>query len=191
MTRRYSTEMYKGQRLKEKRLLYRSFPFRALERLCKARFFALFGDQCFKCGTPELPPRANCPPVLCMDHHIPMALGGRLEPGNIVGLCRRCNERKLDQHPEQFYTQQELEKLAEIFAQQPALFDFTFDDDAWRQDPAAYLVSLGLHEELVDQLLHDELHEDYIGIPDPPRFEFTVSIDITSLLKGLDKDAAD
>ena len=190
MTRQSSTEIYKGQRQKEKRLLYRRFPFRALERLCKARFFALFGNKCFKCGAPELPPRVNCFPVLCMDHHIPMVLGGRLEPGNIVVLCRRCNAQKLDQPPEQFYTPQELAQLPAIFAQQAPLFDFAFDEEAWVQGPAAYLVSLGLDEELVEQLLHDELHPDYIGMPDPRRVAFTISMDVSSLLKDLGKDTA-
>ncbi len=119
-----------------------------------------------------------------------MVLGGRLEPGNIVALCRRCNGKKLDQPPEQFYTPQELAQLPAIFMQQAALFDFAFDDEAWRQDPAAYLVSLGLDEVLVEQLLHDELHQDYIGMPDPRRIEFTISMDISSLLKDLGKDNA-
>lgn len=102
----------------------------------------------------------------------------------------RCNEQKLDQPPEQFYTPQELAQLPAIFAQQAALFDFAFDEEAWVQGPAAYLVSLGLDEELVEQLLHDELHPDYIGMPDPRRVEFTISMDVSSLLKDLGKDTA-
>lgn len=176
MAKKLSSELYKGQRQKEKRLLYMGFRFRALERLCKSRFFALFDNKCFKCGTPELPLSVGRPPVLCMDHHIPMVLGGRLEPGNIVSLCRHCNEGKLDQPPEQFYSHQELERLKPIFAQQAALFTFTFDDEAWRKDPAAYLVSLGLDVGLVDQLLHDELHPDYIGLPMESLFALTISI---------------
>lgn len=190
MARQSSTEVYKGQRQKEKRLLYRCFPFRALERLCKARFFALFDNKCFKCGAPELPACPSCSPVLCMDHHIPMVLGGRLEPGNIVALCRRCNAQKLDQPPEQFYTLEELAQLPLIFARQAAVFDFAFDDGAWRQNPAGYLVSLGLDEGLVEQLLHDELHQDYIGMPDPRQFGFAISIDISGVLKDFGKDMA-
>lgn len=172
-----SVELYPGQRNKEKRLLFSRFVFRAIEDAYKAKFFDLFGTQCFKCGQPEtyIPGSAGMK-ILCIDHHVPMAHGGTLVPGNLVSLCRTCNNRKRDQMPDVFYTSEELKTLAPLLERQHALFDFTFDEDAWQRDPAGYLVRLGLSPLLVQALLHDEEHPNFIGLPSPPRVSFTLSI---------------
>lgn len=183
MAKRASVELYPGQRNKEKRKLFECFPFRALDRVCKEKFFALFDNQCFKCGQPETyVPGTKGLKVLCMDHHLPMAHGGHLVPGNLVSLCRTCNNSKLDRMPEEFYSAEELQRLSPLLELQHALFDFVFDDDAWRADPAGYLVGLGMSPELVQALLHDEEHPDYIGLPRSPAISLTLSFNWPELL---------
>lgn len=144
MVKKKSAEVFPGQRQKEKRALWGRYQLSALERHYKAKFFDVFGNRCFKCGAVELPPQRGKMPVLCVDHHVPMALGGHLEPGNLVVLCRRCNELKLDRLPEDFYTSEELLRLAPFLECQHEFFAFTFDWDAWNKDRGAYLRSLGL-----------------------------------------------
>lgn len=73
---RKSEEKFPGQRNKEKRELFSPYRLRVIEDLYKRRFFKHFGNCCFKCGKPEKPkPEIGAPPNLCMDHHLPMALG--------------------------------------------------------------------------------------------------------------------
>ena len=182
MSVRSSTELYKGQRLREKRALFENFPFRCLEDLCKARFYALFGNQCFKCGSEGISHYLGRFDNLCMDHHVPMKLGGHLVPGNLTALCRRCNGKKLDLLPELFYSEQELERLAPFLEQQKAIFGFQFDVDAWHAAPADYLISLGVAQDLVHAILYDEEHIDFMGLPDRPHAcTVSISIDIGSL----------
>lgn len=166
MPKRASVELFPGQRQKEKRQLWGRYVWSAIERLYKERFFGLFGHRCFKCGADDTACEGALP-LLCVDHHIPMALGGHLVPGNLVALCRRCNGLKLDQHPHDFYTDAELERLAPLLAMQEEFFAFRFDWDAWDKDRSAYLIALGLPAAFVHELLHDEMHRDFIGLPDP------------------------
>jgi hypothetical protein len=51
------------------------------------------GDHCQECCAVEL---GN----LHIDHVMPRALGGDDELGNLQLLCRRCNVRKKDKHPD-------------------------------------------------------------------------------------------
>lgn len=113
-----------------------------------------------------------------------MALGGHLVPGNLVALCRDCNNKKLDSHPENFYTPIELERLQPILLQQQEIFSFTFDGEAWRNDREAYLVSLGVDRGLVQEILFNLEHPDYI--PPPSDMGVTITIDLASLYA--DKD---
>ena len=162
--KRESAELYPGQRGKEKRELFKRFRLRAIEDVFKGRFFALFDNCCFKCGAKERPHKMiRHPPILCIDHHVPMALGGHLAPGNLVALCRRCNEAKLDMAPEQFYSPTELERLRPLLDQQLTMFEFEFDWDAWNADRGKYLLNLGVEPGLVHELLHDPTHPDFIG----------------------------
>jgi len=161
---RQSAELYPGQRRKEKYELYKRYRLRVIEDLYKDKLFALFDRRCFKCGTPETASKlASGPPVLCIDHHIPMALGGHLQPGNLVALCRHCNEAKLDLPPEQFYSPLELERLRPLLVQQESLLAFTFDWDSWNADRGSYLLSLGIEPSLVHELLTNPDHPAFLG----------------------------
>lgn len=176
-----SAESYPGQRGKEKRELFGRFKLRAIEDVYKNKFFVLFDHSCFKCGTKERPHKEiSRPPVLCIDHHIPMALGGHLVPGNLVALCRSCNNKKLDSAPEEFYSPCELERLEPIFDQQHEVFSFAFDWDAWHKDREVYLVSLGVEPGLVRELLFNPEHPDYVGVASDD-----VGLFITVDLEGL------
>lgn len=177
-----STEAYKGQRTKEKRKLFGRFKIRAIEDVYKNKFFALFDHRCFRCGAKEkVRQEVGKPPILCMDHHIPIAHGGHLEAGNIVSLCRDCNNMKLDKLPEEFYTPEELKKLQPILDKQDEVFQFEFDYDRWYEDRESYLLSLGVDPELVHNLLFNKEHPDYIGIPSE-NSRITITIDINDFL---------
>lgn len=54
----------------------------------KLFLYRLERDVCAYCGVRE---------VSEIDHIIPLALGGRSEPGNLVGVCFECNHAKSDQ----------------------------------------------------------------------------------------------
>lgn len=162
--KRKSAETYPGQRSKEKYELFKRFRLRAIEDVYKKKFFASFDNRCFKCGVEEKPYKEiGQPPVLCIDHHIPMVLGGHLVPGNLVALCRSCNELKLDLPPEEFYTPSELERPGKILEQQEDILSFTFDWNSWHEDRGIYLISLGVEAELVHELLINPGHPDFIG----------------------------
>lgn len=179
MVKTHSSEAYPGQRRQEKRKLFRPFLYPCVEDAVKRKFYALFEHRCFRCGQQERPEvLAGEPPILCMDHHVPMALGGRLAPGNLVALCRRCNEEKLDRHPSAFYSEEQLALLQPILDRQAALFDFQFDREAFEQHPLDYLVSLGVPAELAEQLLSDPDHPDYIIVPGRGGGAMTFSIGV-------------
>ena len=176
--RKKSTELYPYQRSKEKRELFRRFRYRVIENVYKKKFFALFNHRCFKCGAKEKPaPEIGQPPILCIDHHIPMALGGHLVPGNLVALCRRCNNKKLDLPPEEFYSSMELERLKPILDRQEEVFSFTFDYDLWEDDRQNYLLSIGVDAGLVQEILFNQEHPEYIGT-ESHRIGITIAIDL-------------
>lgn len=184
--KRKSTEAYSGQRGKEKRELFGRFRLRVIEDVCRNTFFALFNHRCFKCGVKERPYKEiGRPPVLCIDHHVPMAWGGHLVPGNLVALCRNCNNKKLDSPPEGFYTPSELEELKPILEQQDEIFSFTFDWDAWHKDREGYLVNLGVAHSLVQELLFNSDHPDYVDIASD---DVGVAITINLEVSYVDKD---
>lgn len=161
---RKSAEKFPGQRNKERRELFRPYRLRVIEDLFKRRFFEHFGNRCFKCGKPEkVKQEIGAPPHLCMDHHLPMALGGNLTPGNLVSLCRKCNEQKLDKHPADFYTQEELARLQPLLTSQVSLFAFSFNWDQWARDREGYLLAVGVEKEDVHAALHDEDFAGYVG----------------------------
>lgn len=134
------------RRGKDKRELFKPFRLAVLEDHARKRFYNLFGNACFKCGSPG---------PLVMDHHVPIVLGGRLVSGNIVALCRDCNNRKGDRSPEAFYSPAELERLRPFLDGQADIFEFEFDWKAWEADREGYLVSLGLDPALVREALTD------------------------------------
>lgn len=183
----YNREIYKGQRGKEKRELFKRFRLRVIEDLYKKKFFALYDFQCFKCGTKEKPhPEIGKPPVLCIDHHIPMVLGGHLVPGNLVSLCRNCNNKKHDLPPVEFYTPEELDSLKPILEKQHEVFNFNFDWKYWDKDREGYLLSLGVDSKLVHELFYNPEHRDYIGLPSDKSC-IIIKIDINDILNGIFK----
>jgi hypothetical protein len=161
------TQAIKLLRNKEKRELFKPFKLAIIEEQAKKRFFGFFGGRCFKCGSPN---------HLVIDHHIPIILGGHLVPGNLVALCRTCNNRKADNPPELFYTVQELERLAWFIENQQNVFEFSFDYEAWEKDRASYLISLGIDAVLVEAVLTDPDHRFFI----PQRDESTVGLRISA-----------
>lgn len=180
-----STEAYSGQRGKEKRNLFGRFRLRAIEDVYRQKFFALFDHQCFKCGAKErLSKEIGKPPILCIDHHVPMALGGHLVAGNLVALCRDCNNKKLDSPPEEFYSPSELKRLQPILLLQHEIFAFTFDLDAWHNDRESYLIGLGVDKCLVQELLFNPDHPDYI--PPASNSGITITIDLASICAAKD-----
>jgi 5-methylcytosine-specific restriction endonuclease McrA len=188
-----SQEIYKGQRGKEKRELFKRFRFRAIEDIYKNKFYALFNHQCFKCGIKERQPyKQKGPPVLCIDHHIAMILGGHLVPGNLVALCRSCNNKKLDRPPEEFYTPEELNKLKPIFEKQGDIFNFTFDWAYWNRDRKGYLISLGIEPQSVDELLKNPNHPDYIETITQPNetSRLEITIDLSDVIDNIINDNA-
>jgi hypothetical protein len=159
-----SFEKYPGQGKREKRDLFKCYQIAPICTLYKRRFFDLFSNCCYKCGlfaNPDVLFEQRH--TLCMDHHIPMALGGHLVPGNIVSLCRRCNEAKLVKHPNLFYSASELINLQPLLDQQQQLFEFTFDWNKWSSSREQYLLSLGIDAATVHNVLHNQDHPDFIG----------------------------
>jgi len=176
-----SREKYKDQRRKEKIELFKRFRLRPIEDLYKYKFFALFNHQCFKCGIKEKPhPEIGKPPILCIDHHIPMVLGGHLVPGNLVALCRGCNNKKKDKPPEEYYTHEEIKKLKFLLEKQKNIFEFNFDWDYWDRNREGYLLSLGLKPKRVHEILYNEKDPDYIGFQ-TDNFSKTISINVTDV----------
>lgn len=179
-------EQYKEQRGKEKRELFKRFKIRAIEDVYKKKFFNLFDNRCFKCGTKEKPYVEIGPPVLCIDHHIPLIHGGHLVPGNLVSLCHRCNNKKHDRRPEEFYSAEELNKLKPILEKQNEIFEFNFDLDRWENDREGYLLSIGVEKQLVHELLYNQDHRDYVGLPSEG-LKIAITIDINDIISNIIK----
>jgi HNH endonuclease len=185
-------DVFSLQRSKEKSQFKMKYGLQVIQDHFKKKFFTLFENRCFKCGIKERQPyKQEGPPVLCIDHHIPIILGGHLVPGNLVSLCRRCNNLKHDRPPEEFYTPEELEKLKPLLEKQRDILKFTFDRNYWQRDRKGYLISLGIEPQTVDELLNNPNHPDYIGpinsSKETSRMEIT--IDVSDLIETIIKNA--
>lgn len=141
----------------DKRALFKPFRLQIVEDAYKRKLYSLFDDCCFACRTPGR---------LELDHHIPFRLGGRLVPGNIILLCPKCNNAKLDRHPSDFYPVGDLAKAALIFEQQKTLFNFRFDWDRLSTDALAYLLSLGVDQAIAEAYVAErrEIEAQQIGV---------------------------
>jgi len=137
--RRISLSAEEAQQLRriDKQKLFGRFQFEVLATAKRHELDAQFDRRCFKCGSVD---------SLELDHHVPQSLGGRLVPGNVVLLCRRCNLAKGESPPSHYYSADELTHLEPIFAAQLALLDFHFNWTRWNNHPKDYLVSLGIDE---------------------------------------------
>ncbi|MGE0582997.1 MAG: HNH endonuclease [Steroidobacteraceae bacterium] len=148
-------EQSKAQRSKDKRELFQRFKIEVISRTRRAQLEALFGSRCFKCGRSRR---------LVLDHHIPQFLGGRLVPGNVTLLCHWCNTKKLDMHPRDFYSMEELRHLQGILEQQLPLFDFAFNWTRWGVHPKEYLLSLGVSEADAERAIQESANSRENGI---------------------------
>lgn len=149
-----SRELYPGQRKKEKYALFKCFYHPIIIDFYRKKFFELFNNQCYKCGQTG---------QLDIDHHLPMALGGTLVPGNLVALCKHCNNIKRDSHPTDFYTEEELMKLQPLLDAQENLFDFKFDWKKWNSDSKGYYIYLGISPSLVEEVFTNPDHPYYVA----------------------------
>jgi 5-methylcytosine-specific restriction endonuclease McrA len=171
-----SNESNSVKRKREKRQFFNRYRASVIEDVYKRKFFDLFDNVCFKCGVKERDFVAfGEPPILCMDHHVPIALGGHFEEGNLVSLCRSCNGEKLDRSPEEFYSKDELDILQPLLEKQKSIFQFEFNRGKWNSDRKKYLLSIGVEEGLVNEVLFNEDHPDFVGMPlDSTEFTITV-----------------
>jgi 5-methylcytosine-specific restriction endonuclease McrA len=176
-------------RSRDKWLWDKPFMLRVIENHFRNKLYGLFDYRCFNCSrlaTLESYRDMEDVPFyrgLDRDHHMPITLGGRLVPGNIVALCKACNSRKQETDPRSFYTAGKLAALRPIFARQAEALAFKFDPDGWSADRLAYLRSLGIGYRLVDQVLHNETHRYYVGVKaDQPTFSVSISVSLDDLL---------
>src|SRR5262249_48345245 len=123
---------------RDKWLWDKQFMLRAIENHYRNKLYSVFNYRCFNCSRPathesyrdmeEVPFYRG----LDRDHHVPIALGGRLVPGNIVVLCKACNSRKQEVDPRSFYSADKLASLRPLLMQQEGVLAFKFDGDRWR-----------------------------------------------------------
>lgn len=163
-----SGEDLRRLRSREKSELWRPFGLPVVAEHFKRKLFALFDNRCFKCKSAS---------PLEVDHHIPMVLGGHLVPGNLVPLCPRCNNRKGELSPMEFYSPSDLQLLAPLLDQERSLFHFQFDWEHWERDRRGHLLELGIDAALVAEVLNNEDHRYYIP-PRPSREGTSVTITI-------------
>lgn len=150
---RLSAEEAQKLRSTDKQKLFGRFQVDVLANAKRHQLRALFDGRCYRCGSLE---------YLELDHHVPQSLGGRLVPGNVVLLCRRCNLAKGEHAPSDYYSADELNQLEPIFAAQLALFDFRFNWTRWKNHPKDYLVSLGVDEAEAEAFINSR--EDGISV---------------------------
>lgn len=165
------------QRSREKSQFSMKYRLRIIQDHYKSKLFALFDNKCFKCGSTER---------LDIDHHIPIKLGGHLVPGNLVALCKLCNNNKHDRLPDEFYAPDELKALEPLLVKERELLKFNFDQEYWRHDRKGYLLSLGIDSLIIDEVLNNPNHPDYIepiSLSDESSVE--IKIDISDLLQAM------
>jgi hypothetical protein len=162
--RRYSRlDYYNGKiespeyrKKREKNEFFSRYRYKLIINLFKDKFFNHFNNECFKCKSKD---------NLVIDHNIPSALGGHYVEGNLVSLCRKCNSRKWNNHPEYFYSEKETLSLQNLLNNQKSLFEFEFNQYFFENDRLGYLLSLGLQKDLIEKAFNDPLsdlfHENF------------------------------
>lgn len=160
---RLTADQARNRRSAEKHALFRRFKYTVIAEAKKRQLWALFESRCFHCSETL---------TLDLDHHVPQSLGGRLVPGNIVLLCRKCNLLKRRLHPTAFYSADELEKLQPTLEAELPLFNFSFNWTRWIHHPVEYLVTLGVAEADAKASVTDPTHRLYVGYD--PRSDVTV-----------------
>lgn len=75
----------------------------------KEMIYDIFEKKCFKCSSEK---------NLCIDHHLPISKGYPLKDEkaglNAVLLCKKCNGKKQNKLPGEFYNKEELLKLENL-----------------------------------------------------------------------------
>jgi hypothetical protein len=133
------------------------------------RLLSHFNGRCFACNSPR---------GLYLDHHVPLAHGGRRKPGNIVILCHSCNTQKCDYLPHEFYSAQELERLVPLLAGEEEVLAFRFDFEQWESDRAGYLLGVGISPLLVHEVTTNPDHIWHVSL-DPPGCTIAFSVDLS------------
>ena len=79
-------------------------------KIDKKNIFERFEYKCFNCGSKK---------DLTLDHHYPLAKGYGLKTTdgnyNVVLLCSKCNKKKSNKMPEDFYTTNQLQILSQKY----------------------------------------------------------------------------
>jgi HNH endonuclease len=143
-------------RTSDKAALFRRFKYPVIAHAKKNQLLSLFADKCFRCHTSA---------GLELDHHVPQKKGGRLVPGNVVVLCGKCNIKKRDTLPEEFYSASELEALTPLLIKELQFFEFHFDWSMWYHNPLAYLVTLGVEPEMARCAIYEPNHPMFVPHP--------------------------
>lgn len=65
-----------------------------------------FDNCCVYCGNPSN--------NLCMEHFIPVVLGGEFTLSNILPSCKLCNSKKWAKHPQEFLSEKEYNYLSTL-----------------------------------------------------------------------------
>lgn len=174
----------------------KKYCLRVIENHFRNKLFALFEYGCVKCSKPgalrtDYKGMEHVPfwRGLERDHHVPISLGGRLTPGNIGVLCTSCNSRKNEKSPQSFYTASELGRVERYLEKEEPTLHFKFAWEAWRQDRAQYLSSLGIDRALIHEVLTNENHRYYA--PPPAQFGISITVDASELLKDLECEVSE
>lgn len=166
--RGHGSESFKGQRRWDSDQFFMRYGEGVIWNHFRNRLIAHFNSRCFACDAPG---------GLQLDHHVPLSRGGRREPGNIVVLCGRCNVLKWDYRPEDFYSTDELDRLAPLLAQEAELLSFEFDRERWRLDPTGYMSDIGISPLLIHEVMTNPHHEWCVERDDRGSITISFSID--------------
>jgi hypothetical protein len=103
-------------------------------------------------------------------------MGGILQPGNMVVLCKTCNNQKLDRDPNLFYSERDLLRVSQLLEDEKKVLEFSWDWDFYNRDPKSYFLSIGVHEETVRKIFEDPEYRYYI---EPRNQDDCVTIDLS------------
>lgn len=131
----------------------------------KGRLFELFDNRCFRCGSTD---------NLQIDHNIPHSHGGKLEAGNLVILCRKCNGSKGNIAPDIFYGERLFVRLQHLLDKENAIFDFKWDWAEFNLDRKRYLLNLGIGVETVERIFGDPDYRGYMPLREQVGISLTV-----------------
>ncbi|MDD2610677.1 MAG: HNH endonuclease [Giesbergeria sp.] len=163
----------KSTRQEDSNLFYHKYRNDLIFNHFRNKLIDLFDGRCYACDHPY---------GLQMDHHVPFAKGGRKEPGNIVMLCYKCNAKKLDYLPEEFYSSSELIYLQSLLNKEHEILSFDFDEERWGNDRIAYLQDIGISPILLDEVKTNDYHEWNILVKPERNISITISVDTSQLL---------